>query len=159
MIYIFFILITPIMLIYFCLVSYEFQQVHCVLPVPRATWKLHVCSFYPTFIIPPYNPSLISKPEDLSRSKIGKLYNGRTGLGVTNNPPGIILKYCDMITWSVARQRLGKHVAATTDTQATIEDVVEHGVYYAVRAGREPQEAWRQGELIGGEVTLIVILS
>jgi hypothetical protein len=33
--------------------------------------------------------------------------------------------YCDMITWSIVRQRLCKHVSATTDTHATIEKLLE----------------------------------
>jgi hypothetical protein len=28
-----------------------------------------------------------------------------------------LLTYCDMITWSVVRQRLGKHISATADRQ------------------------------------------
>jgi hypothetical protein len=39
-----------------------------------------------------------------------------------------------MITCSVARQRLGKHVSTTTDKHATIKDIVENGVYYAIHA-------------------------
>jgi hypothetical protein len=39
-----------------------------------------------------------------------------------------------MITLSFARQRLGKHVPAATDTQATAEDIVRNGVLYKVHA-------------------------
>jgi hypothetical protein len=39
-----------------------------------------------------------------------------------------------MITWSVARQRLGKHVSATMDTNATIKEIVGNGVFYEVYA-------------------------
>jgi hypothetical protein len=42
--------------------------------------------------------------------------------------------YCDMITWFIARQRLGKHVSATTDTHITIKDIVGNGVLYVVHA-------------------------
>jgi hypothetical protein len=36
-----------------------------------------------------------------------------------------------MIIWSVERQRLGKHVSATVETNATIKNVVGNGVFYA----------------------------
>jgi hypothetical protein len=39
-----------------------------------------------------------------------------------------------MITWLVAWQRLGKRVFAATDTRATIEELVECGIFYAVHA-------------------------
>jgi hypothetical protein len=40
-----------------------------------------------------------------------------------------------MITWSVARQRVGKHVSATADTHATVNDIAGNGVFFVVRAG------------------------
>jgi hypothetical protein len=40
--------------------------------------------------------------------------------------------YCDMITWSTARQQLGKHVSATTDTHAIIKDILGNGICCAV---------------------------
>jgi hypothetical protein len=49
--------------------------------------------------------------------------------------------YCDMITWSVARQGLGKHVSATTHVHARIKYIVGNGVMYEVSAEtieREP---------------------
>jgi hypothetical protein len=33
--------------------------------------------------------------------------------------------YCDMITWSIARQRLNEQLFATTDMHATIEELSE----------------------------------
>jgi hypothetical protein len=39
-----------------------------------------------------------------------------------------------MITLSVARQRLDKHVSAATDLKVTIKDIVRNGVAYKVRA-------------------------
>jgi hypothetical protein len=42
-------------------------------------------------------------------------------------------KYCDMITWSVVKQRLGKHVSAKADMDAIIEGIDGNGVFYAVR--------------------------
>jgi hypothetical protein len=33
-----------------------------------------------------------------------------------------------MFTWSIVRQWLGKHISATTDTQATIKDIDENDV-------------------------------
>jgi hypothetical protein len=39
-----------------------------------------------------------------------------------------------MISWSVARQRLGKHVFGATDTQATNKDIVGNGVLCRVYA-------------------------
>jgi hypothetical protein len=44
------------------------------------------------------------------------------------------IKYCDMIAWSVAGQRLDKRVSATTDMFAAIKDIVGYGVFYKVRA-------------------------
>jgi hypothetical protein len=37
-----------------------------------------------------------------------------------------------MITWSIVRQWLGKHVFAATDTQATIKHIVGKGIFYKV---------------------------
>jgi hypothetical protein len=39
-----------------------------------------------------------------------------------------------MITWSVVRQWLGKHVSVAKDTQATMKDIVGNGVFYKVNA-------------------------
>jgi hypothetical protein len=38
-----------------------------------------------------------------------------------------------MITWSVVRQRLGKHVSATRDKHAINKGIDGNGVFYAVR--------------------------
>jgi hypothetical protein len=42
--------------------------------------------------------------------------------------------YCDIITWSAASRRLGKHVSATTDTHGRIKDIVGNGAFNAVCA-------------------------
>jgi hypothetical protein len=42
--------------------------------------------------------------------------------------------YCNMIIWSVARQRLGTYVTAITDTHTTIKGIVGNGCFYAVHA-------------------------
>jgi hypothetical protein len=47
-------------------------------------------------------------------------------------------KYCDKITFSFARQRLGIHVSAKTDTQATIKDIVVLHKHRAETIQREP---------------------
>jgi hypothetical protein len=36
--------------------------------------------------------------------------------------------------YSVSRQRIGKHVPAATNNHATIELLLENGVFYSVRA-------------------------
>jgi hypothetical protein len=39
-----------------------------------------------------------------------------------------------MITLSIARHQLGKHVSMTTDAQATIKDVAGSDIFYVVHA-------------------------
>jgi hypothetical protein len=41
--------------------------------------------------------------------------------------------YCDIVTWSIARQWLGKHIFMTTDMHAIIKDIDGNGVLYVVQ--------------------------